>query len=311
MKFEIDNPNCEIILWGLVRKRDSFRFISGGFYQALLRQGANVKWVDDLPANAGMINKNSLVFGVNVACKYLPFVEGAKYVTLNITNETMLGSKLENTKNWFKIQELTNHSTGDIDRFGSVSRLDKNLRTLFMPWGTPLFEEDFYSPEINTLTSKIEYWVGAIWDDSLGQGNRNNIYTYRKVLAEYGVKFKRVGGSRIRLQGLSETKNAEKVRSSRLGAAVVGDWQKNNQYYPCRLFKAASFGIPPISNLDARAIYGDTLLYSENIRELVELSMLESNLSRNERARAAQKLTINYTYKASFERILRLVNDEW
>ena len=311
MIFDPNGKNSEIILWGLLHKRDSFRFISSGFYDALNHQGLKVHWVDDNPRNAKFITKNSLVFGVDVASKFMPFVPGAKYVTLNISSETPIGKQLNKTNDWFLIQELTNRATGIKDRLGSVAKFDRDATTLFMPWGTPLSVEDFMTPEIDSSRSRIEYWVGAIWDDALGQGNRKAIENFRCALAKKGVKFKRVGGSRIRLGGLSEAKNAERVRASRLGAAVVGNWQKSNQYYPCRLFKAVSFGVPPTSNLDAKIIYGDTLLYSDNIAELVQMAFDESKTSRVERAREAQLLTRNYTYKASFERILRMVNNEW
>jgi hypothetical protein len=308
---QMDIKRFKVILWGLTNKRDSFRFIHAGFYDALKYSGVDVEWVADHPRNFIKLNSNTLVIAVDVDCKNLPFHPEATYVTLNILENSETGLRLLNSNNWFRIQEYTNSSHGLRDSEGSITRYRPEKKTLYMPWGTPWHEKQFMHNKNDATQSKNEYWVGAIWNDALNQGNIESITTYRKTLGEAGVKFKRVGGSRFRIGGLSEIENARKVQASRLGAAIVGNWQQTNEYYPCRLFKAVSAGIPPTSNLDARPVFGDTLLFSENIETLTHLALDESEEIRRDRAAEAQKMLRPYTYIESYKRILRMVNFEW
>jgi hypothetical protein len=303
--------HINVVLWGLRKKRDSFRFISQGFYDSLTRQGIDVRWVDDKTKYCSVVDKNSLVIGVNVAGDNIPIVEGSKYVTLNIEDQSEIGKRLAQTGNWYKIQEFTNRSIGTKDSLGSVVVYNSDKKTLYMPWGTPHAKNSFLKPVLNSDISQNEYWVGAIWNDALNQGNRESIDIYKTVLRKQGIAFRRLGGSRLKLNGLSESDNAFRVRASRLGAGVVGNWQKNNQYYPCRLFKAVSFGVPPTSNLNAVNIFKDSLLHSNNIEEMTELALAEGISSRIERTKLGQKLIEKYTYEESFNRIMRMVNDDW
>lgn len=311
MNKNIGISELHVVLWGLKHKRDSFRFIFQGFYDALIKEGISVSWVEDSPKSESAIQIDSIVIGVDVASKHFAVVNGPTYVTLNIQPESIIGQKLSGQGNWFKIQEYTNRSPGMLDSEGTIVRYKFENRTLYMPWGTPVSVSDFKKPQKLSLRASKEYWVGAIWNDALNQGNTEAIETYRQALREHGVRFKRIGGSRWRVGGLSEEQNANKVRESRLGAAIVGNWQKENEYYPCRLFKAVSAGVPPTSNLNAHPVFQDSLLYQDDIRKLVQNAMAESENERIERTLYAQTLIERYTYRASFERILRMINEDW
>lgn len=301
----------QVVIWGLTKKRDSYRFIHQGFFDNLTRMGYQVNWVEDLWINREKVTPTSLVFGVDVAAKHLPYVPGAKYVTLNISPESELGSALKNTDSWLRIQEYTVKAKGLPDPKGSIAKYYDANRTLYMPWGTPVAQSEFWPPVAPDSQSKLEYWVGAIWNDELGQGNSTVIEQYRNSLSERGIRFKRVGGSRLFAGGVSERKNIELVRKSALGTSVVGTWQEKNQYYPCRLFKSVSAGVAPSSNLDAREVFENSLLYSDSIAELVELGLSEPKSKRLKRVIDAQKILEKYTYEASLKRIFRALRGEW
>jgi hypothetical protein len=95
------------------------------------------------------------------------------------------------------------------------------------------------------------------------------------------------------------------VRRSRLAAAVVGDWQREHGYLPCRLFKNVSFGAVPIGNSPVyERLFGNIALVCDDLSELVNSYLALSPADRRERVRSAQDLMRNYTYEAAFNRIL-------
>jgi hypothetical protein len=77
------------------------------------------------------------------------------------------------------------------------------------------------------------------------------------------VTLKKRGGSRININGLSDSKNSQLVRKSRFGATIVGEWQRNAAYIPCRLFKNISFGSSDVP-----------LGYDTTQKQIVELKSL-------------------------------------
>jgi len=267
-----------VVLWGLrTTFNDAFYFIHKGLYETLKKLGIPVLWVDDNKFNATLLRKGDLVYAVDRACQYLPAQSDIKYCLHNIGGEFI--DKLDE-KQYLSLQILT------IDRYyeflGNLRSFDYLLHgaasydpignVLFQSWGTPVLARDFLKP-INFPLKKSEYFIGTIWDNPLGQGNTRVIASYEKLLKENKIRFKCV-------KGAPEFFNPIYVRHSAIGASIVGDWQREHGYTPCRLFKAVSYGRIGVINSRNSKIPYPWVLANENIGELIEeiLQMSDSNV---------------------------------
>jgi len=294
----------EIIVWGLKSKRHSHRFIHQGFFDNFLGYAESVFWLDDSSGNNLTPFKRRLILASGMASKNLPILPNTDYILHNVhlTPHQQFATEILNSK-ILKLQVYTNSAQGAAISSIPYVKFDIEASTLYQPWGTPLPESEWHR-EIEKSAGNIEYWVGSIWNNKAGQGNIQTVEMYRKALERNGIKFKRIGGSRINRSGMTESKAAGFLRKSPIGATIVGNWQEENGYVPCRLFKNIAAGIPPNSNADFRKILGSDLLFSSDVTELVDMVRTESLVEKQNRLLAAQQLITEYTYTAAINRIL-------
>ena len=286
----------KVIIWGLRKDFHSHKFIQNAFYLNARRMGFDAIWIDDQVSNRSLVKRGDIVFAVDVASQHLPLVNGAKYVLHNITPENL------NVTDYINIQVHTKNATGSSLNLPYV-HWDENKRTLFQPWGVPTSPKMWMQP--SKSRSSTEFWVGSIWNNDLNQGNSEFMSEYIKTLARKGINFQRRGTpSRLRRFGISESKAAQLVNKSAIGAAVVGNWQKENQYIPCRLFKNVAAGVIPSSNANYEELFEEGVgVFDSNPEFLIEKIKSVPPKRRIEIVEFAQERLLPYTFIAGMNRI--------
>jgi hypothetical protein len=293
----------KVVVWGLKSEINSFKFIHSAFYRNFLDIGFETIWVDNLEKNSKIIERGDIVIAVDVASHYMPVVRNAKYILHNISAE-----KFHLDRNFLIIQTHTKSATGEKLGIPYV-HWDASKRTLFQPWGVPTHPKNWKRP--NKSPSSNEYWVGSIWNNEFNQGNAEFIHRYVNALAEYGIKFSRRGtSSRLERRGISESKSMRLVNKSAIGAAVVGEWQRENNYIPDRLFKNIASGAIASSNADFSELFGTRGGVFNSDPKVIIGKVIEMKYSEKvELADWAQERILPYTYHASIQRILNFLFD--
>ncbi len=288
----------KIIIWGLKTDVHSHKFIQSGFYKNAIYLGWETVWVNDSQENEKYVKPGDIVFAVNVACKHLPIVRNAKYVLHNISPEN-----LGIDRNYIVIQTHVHGVPGQNLGIPWVY-FDFESKTLFQPWGVPSPPSEWFTP--SSRVSSRESWVGSIWNNELNQGNSEFMQRYQDALKSSGIAFRWEGtASRFRRNGITERRASKLINKSAIGAAVVGNWQKENGYIPCRLFKNIASGAVPVSNADFSELFGE----SGGIFEADPGLMIERVKSLSPEAKKkmwldASQQILPYTYTASMNRIL-------
>lgn len=294
-----------IVVWGLRTVfNHSHHFIHGGFYLTLKKLGAQVVWMDDSPENIKAIMPGDFVIAVNVFMRYLPVVKGAKYCLHN-ANDEFLGTlgpgdcvRLQ-VFNKGSIPSDEQKKRGVNPSLSGVAYYDSGINTLYQSWGAPLLAEEFYKP-MRLEYKKSEYFVGTIWDNELGQGNSKVIPVYQNALKKYGVRF-------MHVQGAPELINPLYVRHAAVGASIVGNWQREIGYAPCRLFKAVSFGRPGLINADAISLAYPWAICNENIPELIDYSFRLNANQTEELVHYQQSFVAQETYEKKISNMLQVL----
>lgn len=294
--------NMKVVIWGLRTIRHSHRYIHKGFYETFKRMGYDVVWVDDRRENQKYLDGKNLVFAVNIASAYLINNPKNFYVTHNLDNPVFI-----NAENVLRLQVWTNDSKG-VRVDSSVALYDQNPRILYQPWGLPEPESTWLNPSIEK--SRTEYWVGAIWNNSLNQGNQSVIAEYKTALNDQGMGFRRVGGTRwFTKNGLSPQVAYRLINKSPLGSAVVGEWQQSKGYIPCRIFKNVAAGSIPSSNSNFGSLFAETGIYDVDIEKLVTKVLQVSFAEKVERVACAQSNLKLYKYDNSIKRIVDIITN--
>ncbi|MBS0628572.1 MAG: hypothetical protein JSS09_10255, partial [Verrucomicrobia bacterium] len=159
---------------------------------------------------------------------------------------------------------------------------DLKGRCVYMPWATDLLPKDI--EEVKKKISSIQKenricWVGTIGDGIFG--NIGQLSPFKNAAQEYGIGF-------ISKIFLNKKEHMELVASSYMAPAIVGKWQQEKGYIPCRIFKNISYGQMGITNSfrvyelfekkivynsDSEQLFSDALkrIKSMDIKELYEL----------------------------------------
>ena len=296
----------KVTIWGLKNIRHSHRFIHKGFYDNFMKLGYNTQWVDDSKANQ---NLNSDIFFVSgVAAKFMKFDKRFAYIFHNVElNDSQKEFLDSNRVNHINLQVYTNDSTGSALENRNIL-YDAKINTLFQPWGTPLSKHE-WKDYVPRQFVKTEWWIGSIWNNSQNQGNRKIMNEYKQALKIFKVKLKRRGGSRFNINGLSELQNSNLVRKSRFGATIVGDWQKQVSYIPCRFFKNVSFGIAPLSNMQSPLFTSDKQGFIDDLGDLLNFSTNESEKARFARFHSTRNDIVPFTYTENITRVIKILNN--
>lgn len=293
---------AKIVIWGLKTDLHSHKFIQGAFYRNFQQMGFDVRWVDDLSKNSTIVSRDDIVFAVDVASKHLPIVKKARYVLHNISPEAInLEEKVLN------LQVYTNSATGENLELPYV-KWDRENRTLFQPWGVPTSPKTWKSSQVSG--SDNEFWIGSIWNNELNQGNSDFMEGYVNALNKRGIRFFRKGApSRLHPNGISESRSMKLVNKSAVGAAVVGNWQRENKYIPCRLFKNIASGAIPASNSDFSELFGtEGGVFNADPSQLISDVLDLSTTKKRDLINNAQQLALPYTFSAGINRILTFLS---
>lgn len=295
---EILPRHKRMVLWGFTTSLDSFRHNHRHYAHALERLGKPYLWLSDDARSREQLQAGDLVFAVDVEAKHLgEAVDGVDYLLHNLDDSFPVFADLA-PERYVRLQVYTNDAEQYGEAWGLVRRYDHKSRTLFQPWGTNLFADEFCAPTFRDQ-SKLVTFIGSVWDDN-GLGNVHTIAKLRDVINKHGLKW-------LHLTHISDQENVEAVREARLAPAIAGEWQVTHNYLPCRVFKNISYGALGITNVPKFSeILGDAAVVGESIKELIEFAL---TLPRSEYLRLVhdqQRILENeYTYWESLLAIER------
>src|ERR1051326_423575 len=271
------------VVWGLRHQWHSHRFIHQGFYETFKRLGVPVVWTD-FKSDPGIIESGDFVITSNVYGRgtsgrpLAPLRAGAYYCFHQFNHCGYQGTDRPDRhqidrKYALNLEVFLDKAVSSSDRWDVVTYFDKPSKTLHQPWGTNLTEDEFLPPA--NSRSPFVFWVGAIWNNDLNQGNLPEIAELRKVLGARYLRF-------VHLKFIPNWANISAVRHSRVAPAIAGQWQVENNYLPCRMFKNISYGQLGISNVPKFAeLYYGCHVAGASIAELLDNALsLSGSVSR-------------------------------
>lgn len=278
----------KFVIWGLRSVNDTYRYIHNHFYTTLKKLKTKVVWVDDEKKNDGIIEKNDMVISVNIAGHNLPLKKDVYYCLHNFDEIGDRHSKLEPSKN-IRLQVYTNAAEKSEEKWDKVTLFDQKTRTLYQPWGTNLLPWEFKKPVFSSK-SPFVFWIGSVWNNRLNQGNIKEIRMLKNILSKEKLEF-------IHFKNIPDFLNIFFVRMSRIAPAIAGQWQVDNNYLPCRMFKNISYGQLGISNVKKfNDLFGESSIKGNDIRELIENSLKLNPNKYKEMILGQQKIVKKHTY---------------
>ncbi len=264
-----------IIIWGHPLHSHTHSYIHNAFYRAFLHMGYNTCWFDDMSDVSGFDFTDSLFLTEGQVCAKMPIIKGCTYILHNCYDADMWATIHEQQINHLKLQVYTddvlNHAAADP---ANVKMLEPCIyhdavgRMLYMPWATDLMPHEI-SLDIRTEHTNAVWWVGSMGEGQFG--NMNELNGFMAACKDNGIEFKHANN-------LSIEENRQKIAESYMSPAIVGTWQREKGYVPCRIFKNISYSQFGITNsARVQELFENRLVYSDNEYDLFEKTMERRN----------------------------------
>jgi hypothetical protein len=296
----------KIIIWGHELHNHTHSYIHNAFYITFKHLGYNVYWFNEdgknnYTENENIIDFNNCLYIVHgLESKNLPLNETSYYIGHNIEwvgnqykiprnhnsiNET-LGIPFNNI---LSLQVYCIRCLNEVNYENSKYYCHTNEKELiYIPWATDLLPH-----EIDENIKNLESFEIKNISNFIGMPLEHNSQL-NEVLKKYNIEYQNYGGTfnKNSERNKSIEENMKLIQESIIAPALQTQWQKDNHYIPCRIFKNISYGKMGITNNETvYNLFDKKIIYSENIEELVN-EALEFN-KREDKFSIIKELMIN------------------
>lgn len=292
----------KFIIWGYTDLTSyTHSWIMLGFHRALKSLNHEVYWFDNIPSNFDFSNSLFIVEGT--FSSNVPIREDCFYILHNCDK------LVKKVKNYIQIQVFTN----DVYKKENILPVPNEKymyysikrKTLYFFWATDLLPEQIdKNIEYVKLNFKkqrnIACFVGSIWQDPQKIfGNMNEIRKYVTECKKNNVLWERY-------EHVSQKEHEERIKDSFYTFTIVGAWQKEKGYIPCRIFKNISYGGFAITNSKIVSnLFSDKICYSNDESELFYKSKeYINNITLDEQIKLMEYVRDNHTYINRIKTIL-------
>lgn len=262
-------PFRRVVVWGHRWGTHTHSYVHAGFARALRALGVDVLWTDDRALLEGLGVSQTLFVTEGQVVGDLPRDPTCRYVLHNVD------------ATWFadiphQVLLLQTHTlragAGSGATRGERSNSytyaetgDHGVVTLYQPWATDLLPDEFdpAPPTATDVTQPYAAWVGTIGAGRFG--NEEQLAGFQKACRKERVEF-------LHRVNLRLAAHRRLVARSVVAPAIVGAWQLDAGYIPCRIFKNISYGRPGVTNSPVVAsIFEEEVPWRHDTAELLAL----------------------------------------
>jgi len=306
----------KVIIWGHKLHSHTHSYIHEAFFRAFSSMGYQTCWLDDDDDVRGIDFAESLFLTegqvdkkipIRSDCRYvLHYCDPTKYSTVSgrciFLERTFLGDRLNTLRIKPDVEGLEQWTYLEKDYHGSfgwkyIENVDK-IPAIYMLWGTNLLPREFNTECLDIRRSEKVYWVGTVGTGIYGNATElgpfslacdiNNNHFYKETVA-------------------STEQHISIVQKSYLAPTIVGKWQLDNGYIPCRVFKNTSYGQPPFTNSKyINEIFGNDILCNTNTFEIFyQAREMAEKMKKPKMMEMMEFVKCNHTYINRVQTILR------
>ena len=285
----------KIVIWGHKLHTHTHSYIHAAFYKAFKNMGYECYWFDDKDDVSSFDFSDCLFITEGQVDKKIPKRNDCFYVLHNCNGNDY------NVKNKIGLQTYTKDRT---NADGKYIHFDGS--TITMCWATDLLPHEINTDvQYNNKQYDSIFWIGTIGDGTFG--NRSELTPFINRANNKGKRFVHSdpwGAPK------SFEENCDMIRRSYLAPTIVGTWQKEKHYIPCRIFKNISYGKMGLTNSPVvKEMFGDMVVYSDDTSKLFDLAEERMNtITHQEMKDSMEYVKNNHTYINRCKSILECFN---
>ena len=241
----------KFVVWGLSMYESTHSYIHYGFDKAGRYMGWDTEWVTDTEANRKRFKLDCdgfLFLTLGGSDKYIPKNKDAFYILHNCDDDySMIPNDHRVKLQVFTTDVYTRNVENFLSRKYEFWQEDENV--FYMPWATDILPHEIddnilkvRNDETNlTDSSKGSVFLGCVWDGTFG--NINELTRY-----EIGSKSINIPMLYYQSTRVPQQNTVSILQDAYITPTIVGRWQKEKGYIPCRIFKTISYGKLGVTN---------------------------------------------------------------
>jgi len=294
----------KVVLWGHKLTTHTHSWIHWGFKRAFQSMGYEVHWLDNSDDVSDIDFSNTLFITEGQVDGKIPLRSDCRYILHNCDAQKY--QTLLESGNCINLQVYTYKCEKEpVEKIDACIYADYHNKFIYMPWGTDLLPHEIEQNKKtiqNVQKKKTVCWIGTIGGQKFG--NLNQVKPFRQAAERSGLAFFE------KFMFLSMEENIQHVQESFVAPAIVGAWQLNEGYIPCRIFKNISYGAMGVTN--SKAVYDlfeQKIVYNQDTKQLFyDAKERIENLTWDELFELMDMVRDRHTYLNRIEHLFNFMN---
>ena len=252
-------PFKKFVAWGHKLHTHTHSYIHYAYCKAFRHLGYDVYWFDKNDDVSTFDFSNSLFLTEGQADENIPLRSDCRYILHNCKYK-----KLIEQGNCIVLQVYTYACLAkNVQEVDDLTYIDVDEKTIYMPWATDLLPyeiEENKGKIAQTQKKMVSYYVGSVGSGMFG--NRDKVAPFSRACHERGVSFS------IRTKVTPE-ENIRLIQEAIVAPATQSEWQVQEGYIPCRIFKNISYGAMGVTNSETvQDLFKGRLVYNPDTYQL-------------------------------------------
>lgn len=283
----------KFIVWGHEHYSHTHSYIHYGYFKAAQSLGWDVEWLINTKENALKLGNTDefLFFTEGQVDSYMPINSKSFYILHNCDSKKYESIPVKNKLNLgvyvnYRILKNTIPLENKLFHYWQ-----EDINMLYMPWATDILPDEI-NENIKNLDRKNNgkvVFLGSCWGGY--HGNIDELTNLSNGCKKINLPF-----DLIQTQKINQEESIKILQDAFITPSVVGRWQKEVGYIPCRIFKTISYGQLGVTNSkEAFEIINKLGVYNPDESELIKDSLEKVN-DLELRKKAMEFVRDNHTY---------------
>lgn len=293
----------KVVIWGHKLHSHTHSYIHNGFYMAFNKLGYSTYWFDDQDDIQQFDFSNSLFIAEGQADHNIPLRSDCCYMLHNC-EKTKYQSLNEKNVIFFQVYTDGILTIPELVKVDDCIYYDFADRCLYMPWATDLLPNEIEEIKKSLPLTSVEnciYWIGTIGEGLYG--NIQEVNPFIQACQENGIEF-------VQKQNVDLEEHIESIRKSYMAPTIVGKWQIEQGYIPCRIFKNISYGKMGVTNsYRVYELFGKKIVYHPDTYQMFfEAQRKIQGMTLGEMYELIDLVKTKHTYLNRIEVLLNFLN---
>lgn len=250
----------KVVIWGHKLHTHTHSYIHYAFFKAFKALGHDVVWYDDKDDLSNINFDNCLFLTEGQVDGKIPINKTSKYILHNCRGEKYADvDKSNKVIIQFFHKDVLKYGCTKLNEYTYIGE-----DVIYQPWATDLLPEEFYEPDAhNEMNNRECVWIGSYDPGDRSQfQNNTELDLFFNECRKHNIKVKTINPWS---SPVSPEENRKLVRNAFAAPSIVGPFQRDTLYIPCRIFKNISYGHLGITNSTfVNKVFDDRLICDAN-----------------------------------------------